>query len=448
MDPDIGDDLAWFKDATDEDLGPVPLNSGEEPTTAATNAMKDGQLDPELRRVYIVGLGAVAQFIAHALRETQQPPPVTLLTTTLSKYRQWKSSNQEISLIDKGQVERRRGYECEFTAELDISDIKTDDVLDPLGQQRRQGSTQGRQEHSSGRTNTTGPSRMIRHLIVTVKAPYVRAALLGLRSRLTRDSTLLLVQNGMGIVEDLNEHVWPDAATRPNYMLGIVTHGLSAEWPFTVSHNRHGTLALGIIPRGEEPVTKSIFFGSGDTRNSDRFTWQPTSRYILRLLTSLPRLGAVGYGPSTMLFAKLERLAVAAIIEPVTALLDGPNGALLFNYSVTRAMRLLIAEVSLVLRSLPELRGLPLVSTRFGAVRLETLVVAMANRTATTTSPTLNAMRRGLRTEIEYTAGYIIRRGEKLGIHCSMTFLLMQLVLGKASMISRERNDYLPLDKS
>ncbi|KAL9062123.1 MAG: hypothetical protein Q9157_009210, partial [Trypethelium eluteriae] len=141
----------------------------------------------------------------------------------------------------------------------------------------------------------------------------------------------------------------------------------------------------------------------------------------------------------------LEKLAVNSIINPLTALLDGRNGVLLFNYALSRTMRLLLAETSLVLRSLPELQGMPNLRLKFGPDRLETLVVSAANTTAENVSSMLADVRAGRQTEVEYINGYIVKRGEELGIRCAMNYLVMQMVRGKSNMTKREVADEVPM---
>lgn len=54
-------------------------------------------------------------------------------------------------------------------------------------------------------------------------------------------------------------------------------------------------------------------------------------------------------------------------------------------------------------------------------------------------------VRSGRLTEIDYINGYIIKRGEELGIHCVMNYMLMHMVKGKNKIKSKEKADLLPL---
>jgi 2-dehydropantoate 2-reductase len=50
-------------------------------------------------------------------------------------------------------------------------------------------------------------------------------------------------------------------------------------------------------------------------------------------------------------------------------------------------------------------------------------------------------VRAGRRTEVEFINGYVVKRGEEVGVKCVMNYLMMQLVKGKHAMVDRERNE-------
>lgn len=175
--------------------------------------------------------------------------------------------------------------------------------------------------------------------------------------------------------------------------------------------------------------------------------WAPSSRYLLRTLTRSPVLCAVGFTPTELLQQQLEKLVANCILNPLTSLLDNRNGALLYNFPLTRTMRLMLAEISHVIRSLPELANVPNVNTRFSPERLETLCVSIADKTKDNISSMLADVRAGKKTEIEYINGYIVRRGEELGVKCVVNYAIMQTVIGKAAMIGRDRRGEVPVEE-
>ena len=222
------------------------------------------------------------------------------------------------------------------------------------------------------------------------------------------------------------------------FALTVVSEDREHPDKFFTIYAEKGTLTLSLIPR-----SAANSFDSTEWKPSD--SWAPSSRYLLRTLLRVPILISTAATPTEFHLAQLERLAIHSIVHPLTALIDGTNSALLYNFNLTRVMRLLLAETSLVLRSLPEIKMHPNVTDRFSAERLETLVVAHCQRTQKVISPMLWYTRRGWQTDINWINGYIVKRGEQLGLRCFMNYMIMQLVQGKRNMVDREHNELLPL---
>lgn len=277
---------------------------------------------------------------------------------------------------------------------------------------------------------------IIYNLIVSVKAPQTVRAIQAVAHRLTQDSSILFLQNGMGIVDEVNMKLFPDEKNRPTYIVGVVSHGLHSKGPFSVLHAGEGTIALGVLPR--MPVVESI-----NTESMNQLS--PSARYLMRTMTRTAVFVAVGFPPTELLQQQYDKLAVNCIINPLTAVLDCKNGALLYNFYYQRVVRLLLAEISLVIKSLPELKNVPNVNMRFDTLRLERLVFIIANMTAENYSSMVQDIRSGRLTEIDYINGYIVKRGEEMGIHCVMNYMLMHMVKGKNKNIIQEKADLLPL---
>jgi 2-dehydropantoate 2-reductase len=425
-----------------------------------TNPVRD-------RRIHIMGIGNVGSFIAHALRGLPNAPPVTLIFARWEKLNEWKASPQRLSLITDDDVEVRDGYDAEIAIPR-IRYHKKEVGLNSASAVVAEGAAgEGATQILSGES-----AEPISSLIVCSKAPFVLQALSSVKHRLHKNSVILFLQNGMGTVEEVTRDIFPDPATRPYYMLGINSHGLNnaSNERFTTTHAGFGAISLGILPHERdrksespyEPITRfASKQDSGPTPaskpsnpaelnpnypapSSASTKWTPNQRYLLRTLLRTPVLSAAAFSPPDLLQLQLEKLAVNCIVNPLTVLLDARNGALLYNYALTRTMRLLLAEISLVVRSLPELQYIPNVSQRFDPGRLETVVVGVANKTKDNISSMLADARAGKITEIEYINGWIVQRGEELGIRCLTNYMLMQMVKGKATMIAREAGEGVP----
>lgn len=371
-------------------------------------------------RIYISGTGSVGKLVAHSIRGVVDPPPVTLIFHRPTFKQEFEQAESLLKLKTGRTIESRTGFDSEL-ALPERRDLNRA-VQIPTDRERFE-----EQEGVEPITN----------LIVTVKAPDTLAALRPLLPRLSADSTILFMQNGMGIIEQCNEHLFPHPETRPGYMLGVNSHGVNATSAFEATHAGAGTIMLGIVPR----LPLKELHEQGEKQHG---LWNESSRYLLRALTRVPVLAAVALSPVELLQAQVEKLAVNCLINPLTVMMDCRNGDLLNNFAVSRTMFLLLAEISTVIQSLPELQGIPNTKLRFSPERLEHLTVSVAQKTGENISSMLQDVRRGSRTEVEFINGYIVKRGEELGIKPVMNYMLMQMVLGKQQMVSREIDNYSP----
>lgn len=378
------------------------------------------------RRIHIIGSGSVGKFIGHAIRGVINPPPLTLLLHRPGVLKDFEKANNSLTL-NTGKISVVRSG---FDAELAL----------PVRDGLRQGhTTPTNQEPFASRISND----IIHNLIVTTKATQVVSAISSIQHRLRPTSTILFLQNGMGIHDKVSETIFPEPTTRPNYMLGTTSHGLNSPTTFTVQHAGYGITNISLLPRfphGFHPDTSNTPIAAPSV------FWGASSRYLLRTLTRIPLLAAVALNPTEFLQAQLEKLAVNCLINPLTVLLDARNGEILHNHHLSRVRYLLLAEISAVIRSLPELRGIPNVDLRFSPERLEGVAVGVARKTSDNISSMLQDVRRAQRTEVEYINGYIVKRGEEVGIKAVMNYMVMQMVIGKQQMVGKEIDNYAPFD--
>jgi 2-dehydropantoate 2-reductase len=394
------------------------------------------------RRIHILGLGSIGTLVAHSLRSLPDPPPLTLIFHRGKAFQEWQESAQEIKVTTNGITVARTGFDAELQRvgfRRHGKTVSVNEYFFPSDAPRLNDALAKEEKSEDFELLDRDITDPIDYLIVTVKAPQTIGALLAVRNRLGPNSTILFLQNGVGMVDEVDKEVFPDPESRPQYMVGIITHGVNTprgnKKSFNVIHAGKGSISIGL------PFTRQT---PSSPRSSDPYAMSPASHYLLRTVCRSPVLSAVPLSPVELLQAQLEKLAVNAIINPMTVLVDCRNGGLLYNYAFSRVMRLLLAEISLVIRTLPELQNLPNVATRFSTERLETQVVGVANATANNISSMLADVRHGRRTEIDYITGYVVKRGEELGISCFMNYLMMQLVKGKQHVVDKERTDELP----
>lgn len=273
-------------------------------------------------------------------------------------------------------------------------------------------------------------------LIVCARANITERSLARLKHRLTADSTICLIQNGMGMVERLNETVFTDPATRPQYIQGVLSHGMVQRYFFVVSHTVVGSTVLSPVVTSQTPAVDA----ESDTH------WAPSTKYLLRLLTLTPSLVATVDTPAGYLVRQLEKQVMNSIMHPLTAINECKNGELLYIFNVTRIIRMLLYEMSAVICALPELQGVPGIEDRFSPERLRRLVVNQMKASADSVPSMLKDIQNRRSTEIEYLNGWFIRRGEEMGIKCVLNYMIKQLIHTKLALNQRREFGAVPID--
>ncbi|KAL5049851.1 hypothetical protein BDW71DRAFT_203928 [Aspergillus fruticulosus] len=391
-------------------------------------------------RIHILGVGNIGTFVAHSLASRPSPPPITLLMHNPAVYQTFQKRKQTLAINSLGLDDNKTGFDVNVLSNGTWRSIPYSNTKAgvPTNGQAVPRNTANSDASDAELINVEGDAEQIECLIVSVKAPATVSALESVRHRLTPKSTVLFIQNGMGIIDAVNEKVFPDPRKRPHYMLGIISHGLAQRsGRFHVTHTGVGTTVLGPVPPQNSGRSASV---------GEEPDWAPSTKYLLRTLTLTPPLVAVAESHSSIMLYQLEKLAMNSVINPLTALMDCRNGELLYNYSFTRVMRLLLFEISSVICSLPELQGTPGVESRFSPERLRWMVTQLANKTAANHSSMLQDVRANKTTEIEFLNGYIVRKGEELGIKCVVNYTIKHLVLAKQRESRRQESSTIPID--
>jgi 2-dehydropantoate 2-reductase len=226
--------------------------------------------------------------------------------------------------------------------------------------------------------------------LVLVKSWQTARAARQLRECLAPDGLALTLQNGLGNLEILQDALGPERAA-----LGVTTTGATLLGP-------------GKVRPG----------GSGPTHLAPHTGLEP----LIELLR--------GAGFEVKLHDDLQslvwgKLAVNAGINPLTALLDVPNGTLLDDRA-TRALMVAAAEET---ADVARAQGitLPYADASFQ-------VMDVARRTAKNISSMLADMRRGAPTEVDAINGAVVEHGERLQVPTPVNWTLWRMVQARVRL--------------
>ncbi|KAH9214951.1 ketopantoate reductase PanE/ApbA C terminal-domain-containing protein [Leptodontidium sp. 2 PMI_412] len=386
---------------------------------------------PPTPKIHILGLGNLGRLFAHALATSPHPPPITILFHRSSLQEDWENAGRRIEITSK-----------DLTSSSSSSNYSVE-VVDPNINNSTNTSTSNhnlvQDENTQEKEQKSDPDGdLIENLIITTKTLYTVRALTPLAHRLNKNSTLLFAQNGMGTVEEVTAALFSNPSTRPKYLAAITSHGVYSTGPFRSVHAGLANVTVGpVYPQpGTTPASSSASSSnstSGNEKaekdtNPDSAQTQTQPPYLLNALTIAPLLSATSVSASSLKYLQLEKLTMNSILNPLTAILHIKNGEIINHAPVRKLTRILVEECSQILLSLPELQtpsspteGDDLTLTleeRFSPTRLESLVVAVAQKTAANTSSMLQDVQAGRATEIEYINGYFIKRAREEGVQC------------------------------
>jgi len=250
------------------------------------------------------------------------------------------------------------------------------------------------------KTQVAGQDNMPIHtVLVATKAYQTVAALEALHAQLVPDAVMVVLSNGvLALSEDIAAS--PALAGR-HTILGSTTHGAWVRDDLNVVHAGIGRTWFGHRPQSHLEA----------------------GRYA-EILAQLNKsgLGASDTGVGFLRHAWLK-LAANAVINPLTALWEVPNGDILMREEGLAALRSVCQEISdvattMAIRELgPEgYSSLQLPSAK----ELEEFVRRVAAQTAGNRSSMLQDILAGRPTEIEFLNGWLAKKGQELGVRTSV----------------------------
>ncbi len=380
--------------------------------------------------IHILGTGAAGKYIAHALAGLADGPEVTLLLHKPLLIQQWHEEGSNIQLLRNGKLTTRSNFNIESSSFLRRS--RPEQRFPGFGSQM---------EHTA-----EPPDTLIDCLVVTTEGHTTVAALSNIKHRLKRSSTICFIQDGLGVTNLVDSSVFPDPETRPSYMLGNISLDLvPTPRKFTLFEKEPGRICLTMVPRNmSAQVPRFSFTKARPSVKRIDYSWNPTSVFLMRTLSRTFDLRAVGLYPADFHVMQLQKLAINAVIGPLSVIYDCYNNELLCNYQVSRSIKLLVREISTILYRLPEVYRTAKIEKLFSAEKLESIIVGVLGKTGKNTTRMLQAVRNGERTDIDFYNGYLVRRAMELGIDCPHLEMIVAVVKGKQIIRNRGKGSFIP----
>jgi 2-dehydropantoate 2-reductase len=224
---------------------------------------------------------------------------------------------------------------------------------------------------------------------IFVKAHQTGRAMAEIGPQIPSRAWVFSLQNGVGMESEILKFI-----PKERFVRGVTSQGATLLGPGRVRWAGVGPTKLG---RWEGPNT-------------------PELEALRELLCRAGIETELSEGIERLLW---EKLLVNCAINPLTALFDRPNGALLEDAQLREIAREVVRETLRVARA----HGVVL-SDEEAIERVE----AVASKTARNISSMLQDVRRGRPTEIDYINGAVVREGQRLGIPTPLNLLLTKLL--------------------
>ena len=283
----------------------------------------------------------------------------------------------------------------------------------------------------------------------------------GIKPRLSRNSTIVLIHNGMGVLSQV-QACWPREAERPNIVEGFSTHGLSNPSEFTIHHTSPGAIHIGIAPRLDENDVFDYTSLSDDSlpailnctylRQDPRFASLGRSeqhrslKYILDALLSDPTLNCTlrAYLPDLYLL-QLKRVICQTILQILGALHRCTNIELISVQRNHEIIGKLIKEILPVIDADPLISSSPLYRAHFTFLELYTSVRNMALAAPNAVSLVLQDMAGRRETELGYLSGFLLLLARKRGFKLPTWRVIHELLKAGARLEQGRHNMFVPL---
>ncbi|KAJ3555426.1 hypothetical protein NM688_g2579 [Phlebia brevispora] len=377
-------------------------------------------------RIHIVGLGPIGCLIAHHLRQSLPlRHSITLVHKTAKTLSEARLLGNAITLETGGVQIKAKHFAHEVYEKYNDRPPATPDA--------------------PARPRIPTSDEHIDSLFLCIKGYQTVFALQQLLHRLSSKSTVVLMQNGMGIYEHIVERVFQNPEERPHFVLASINHGAFLKKYMHVVHRGSGDISFGAVPdargRDYEASLPDLNLDDITTNTPDD---PEASRYLslrntIAALSSLPALGTRWKPIYDVNMAMRRKVVVNSVINPLTALLDCRNGEIFRHPEGEYIGRGVCSEAARVFRAqwADELKkaraaGQNVADAHFPNELEADNLLEQCRRIATITADNYSSMlmdvRRGRCTEIQVMNGYLLGLGNKYHIRMPYNSLLLNLI--------------------
>ncbi|KAG6112365.1 hypothetical protein E4U13_004306 [Claviceps humidiphila] len=272
-------------------------------------------------------------------------------------------------------------------------------------------------------------------LVVTGHGHEAFEALKVVKDRCDKDTTICLLNDGLGVLEDVREKIFQESDTAPQFVLGHMSHRL-------VFNRRYDTVTQ------LRPGLMKLTFDQGPRMRVKGMQKVVSRPHLVHMLEDAQDLNTSFTTFDKWLHFKLPSVLFDAVVDPVCVLLDLGYEDVQHNSRAQRTVYDLLDEILNLLIHLPELQDSNVLRLY---TRSEVLRIFLSSRIlAKAREPVRLGLQlmMGKRTDLTYLNGFFIRRGHNLGIDMRMNILMKNMIEAKHSKALQRLNSFVPVEET
>lgn len=407
-------------------------------------------------RIHVLGLGAISALVSHHLRiALPRAYPITLIRRSKQLVTKGRVDDGVIRIENHGIVVSSTGYESEVVDEEELMRVGRKSARE------LRGFTLNMPEKPA---KPMEPLHPIESLIITSKPQVTLQVLKKLQPRLSSDSTIVLLQEGLGVYEYVIQEIFRNPETRPHFIIAFNTHGAWQKNFRQVVHAGIGEIEFGIVPDPQNrdfeaslkdahtPIqSRSLRIDDIAQPDDPHFSHYRSLRLTVAALSAMEALNAKWKPIQDVHVAMRRKLAVNAVIYPMTALMGCRNGDIFREEASRRIARRICSEASAAYacelisstHSMLERLGDEHNEGQMSVGRLpreleypalEEECQRVVAKTKGNISSMLKDVRQGKPTEIDFINGYLIRLSNAHGRKAPANSMLLDLIKMRSSI--------------
>lgn len=188
----------------------------------------------------------------------------------------------------------------------------------------------------------TFPSdRTIKNLIITTKTYQTKDALEPYLSYINKETNLIMIQNGLGVLDVMRDEIFKSVEDRPNLFQGVISHGAFQDTGFIFNHAGFADMKIARLPWDDKDILQTNSLVERDTVENE----------LVRIFMDQNFKESLDNKHMTyqeLLLGQLFKFLINSCINSVTAIMDSDNGEIVENGKII--FRSIVEEALDVLR--------------------------------------------------------------------------------------------------